>query len=57
MAIKHSIIMICYNQEQYIRQALDSVLCEQIKPYEIIIGDDFSTDGTRKILREYKDQC
>lgn len=56
MGIKHSIIMICYNQEQYIRQALDSVLCEQIKPYEIIIGDDFSTDGTRKILQEYKDQ-
>ena len=56
MEIKHSIIMICYNQEQYVRQALDSVLCEQVKPYEIIIGDDFSTDGTRSILQEYKEQ-
>lgn len=56
MQIKHSIIMICYNQEQYISTALDSVLCEQVKPYEIIIGDDFSTDGTRAILQEYKDQ-
>lgn len=48
--------MICYNQEKYIRQALDSVLCEQVKPHEIIIGDDFSTDGTRVILQEYKKQ-
>jgi len=54
MEIKHSIIMICYNHEQYIRTALDSVLCEQIKPYEIIIGDDFSTDQTREIIEEYR---
>jgi glycosyltransferase involved in cell wall biosynthesis len=46
--------MICYNQEKYIRTALDSVLCERIKPYEIIIGDDASTDGTRRILEEYR---
>ena len=54
MTIKNSIIMICYNQEGYIKEALDSVLCEKVKPYEIIIGDDFSTDDTRKILTEYK---
>jgi len=54
MIIKHSIIVICYNQENYIRKALDSVLCEQVKPYEIIIGDDCSTDGTIEILKEYK---
>ncbi len=52
--VKHSIIMICYNQEAYIKIALDSVLSEQVKPYEIIIGDDFSTDGTRAILEEYR---
>lgn len=54
MSVKHSIVMICYNQEQYIRAALDSVLCEETKPYEIIIGDDCSTDGTRTILEEYR---
>ena len=54
MQVKHSIVMICYNQEQYIKTALDSVLCEQVKPYEIIIGDDYSTDGTRAILEGYK---
>ncbi|MEA9568020.1 glycosyltransferase family 2 protein [Polynucleobacter sp. AP-Nickl1-40-C4] len=56
MEIKHTILVICYNQEKFIRQALDSVLCEQIKPHEIIIGDDFSTDGTRRILKDYKDK-
>ncbi|MDH3326303.1 MAG: glycosyltransferase [Gammaproteobacteria bacterium] len=54
MLVKHSIIMICYNQEKYIRTALDSILNEQVKPYEIIIGDDFSTDKTREILKEYQ---
>ena len=54
MSVRHSIVMICYNQEQYIQTALDSVLCERVKPYEIIIGDDASTDGTRGILDEYK---
>lgn len=46
--------MICYNQENYIRTALDSLLCEKVKPYEIIVGDDYSTDKTRQILEEYR---
>lgn len=54
--IKHTILVICYNQERYIRQSLDSVLLEDIKPYEIIIGDDCSTDGTREVLRQYKEK-
>jgi len=48
--------MIAYNQEKYIRAALDSLLAEQEKPYEIVIGDDLSTDGTRRILKEYQKQ-
>lgn len=51
---KHSFLVITYNQEAYIREALDSVLLEEPKPMEIIIGDDASTDGTRHILKEYK---
>lgn len=54
--IRHTILMICYNQEIFIRRALDSLLSEQVKPYEIIIGDDFSSDQTRNILREYKER-
>ena len=54
--IHHTILMICYNQEEFVGQALDSLLCEEVKPYEIIIGDDFSTDRTREILSEYKER-
>lgn len=50
-----SVLMLTYNHGKYIRQALDSVLCQQIKySYEIVVGDDNSTDETREILLEYK---
>ena len=52
--IKISILMICYNQEQYIAEALDSALNQSRLPYEIIISDDFSTDNTWPIILEYQ---
>lgn len=52
---KLSVLMITYNQEKYIAQALDSVLMQEVHfDYEIVIGEDCSTDGTRKILLEYQ---
>lgn len=53
--IEISVLMLAYNHERYIRQAIDSILSQNIHvPYEIIIHDDVSTDGTRQILYEYK---
>lgn len=50
-----SVIMLTYNHEKYIRQAIDSVLMQKVDfDYEILIGDDASTDGTVRILQEYK---
>ena len=49
-----SVWMITYNHEPYIREALDSVLSQRTSfPFEIVVGDDASTDGTRRILEEY----
>lgn len=49
-----SVAMITYNQENYIRQALESILMQRGRfDLEIIIGDDASTDSTQDILREY----
>lgn len=49
-----SVGILTYNQEKYIRQCLDSVLMQVVKfDYEIVVGDDASTDGTQNILREY----
>lgn len=54
MDIILSICMITYNQEQYLAQTLDSIINQNHKyKYEIIIGDDCSKDGTRKIIEEY----
>lgn len=50
-----SVLLLVYNHKKYIAKALDSVLeqCTQFS-YEIIVHDDFSTDGTREILLDYK---
>ena len=49
-----SICCITYNQEPYIRDALDGFLGQKTSfPYEVLIHDDASTDGTAEIIREY----
>ncbi len=50
-----SIVCDTYNQAPYIRRALDSFLSQQTDfPFEIIVHDDASTDGTADILRSYE---
>lgn len=50
-----SICCITYNQEKYIKEALDSFLMQKTNfKYEIIIRDDASTDNTAKIIKEYE---
>lgn len=52
---KVSVHMLAYQHASYIRQALDSILMQKVDfRYEIVIGDDCSTDGTQDILKEYK---
>jgi glycosyltransferase involved in cell wall biosynthesis len=49
-----SVALITYNHEKYIRQALDSILMQITDfDFEIIIGDDHSTDSTPDICKEY----
>ncbi|MBE3141066.1 MAG: glycosyltransferase, partial [Thermoplasmata archaeon] len=51
---KVSVLMITYNQEQYIGQAIESVLAQRVNfAYELVIGEDCSTDGTREICGTY----
>lgn len=50
-----SVCFITYNHEKFIRQALDSVLTQQTDfPFEVVIGEDCSTDRTREIVFEYQ---
>lgn len=49
-----SIVVVTYNHEKYIRQALDSVVMQIMDfKYEILIGDDASKDTTPMIIEEY----
>lgn len=50
-----SVIVTTYGHENYIKQALDSILMQKVNfKYEILVGEDCSPDNTRKILEEYK---
>ena len=52
-----SVCVRTHNQERFIREALDSVLCQKTNfQFEIIIGDDDSKDDTVSILKEYQKQ-
>ena len=49
-----SVIMPCYNTEQYVEETLKSVLNQSFKDYDIICLNDGSTDGTLEILKRYQ---
>lgn len=52
--MKLSVSVITYNQAGFIRQALESVLAQRTSfDFEVVVGDDASTDGTREIVLEY----
>jgi glycosyltransferase involved in cell wall biosynthesis len=51
---KVTVCVITYNQERYIRECLQSLVTQQTDfDFEVIVGDDCSTDGTRAIVLEF----
>lgn len=48
-----SIIMNCYNGEEYLREAIDSVYAQNYTNWEIIFWDNASIDNTQKIATSY----
>lgn len=49
-----TIIVPVYNAEQYLRQAIESVLAQSNGDWEMILVDDGSTDSSNKICKEYQ---
>lgn len=50
-----SIVMSAYNAEEYVGEAIDSIIRQSFPDYECIIVNDGSTDGTKGIVRSYND--
>ncbi len=50
-----TVLLICYNQEKYIAQAMESILMQQFDgDLNLLIADDASTDRTLEIIRSYE---
>lgn len=47
-----SVVLMAYNQERFVREAIQSALNQTYTPLEIIISDDASTDSTWEIIQE-----
>ena len=50
-----SIIMCAYNAEAFLREAVDSILAQTLRDFELIVIDDASSDRTPELLAEYSD--
>lgn len=52
-----SVLVVTYNHARFVRQALDSALAQRLsEPFEILVSEDCSTDGTREIVEEYAER-
>lgn len=56
MKPKVSVIMSVYNSEDYVRAAVESVLNQDYRDFELLIVDDGSTDSSVRILKRYRDE-
>jgi glycosyltransferase involved in cell wall biosynthesis len=51
-----SILLASYNGEKYIKQSIDSIINQTFKKWELLIGFNGTTDKTKDIVDQYKDE-
>jgi glycosyltransferase involved in cell wall biosynthesis len=51
--LRFSIVIACYNQEGFVREAVESALCQEHPGKEVIVVDDGSRDGTGDVLNTF----
>ena len=51
-----SIIMNCYNGQDFLRESINSVINQTYKKWELIFYDNCSTDRSVQIVKKYKDK-
>ena len=47
-----TLALFAYNQERYVRQAVEGALAQDYSPLQIILSDDHSSDGTFQVMQE-----
>lgn len=47
-----TLALVAYNQERFVGEAIASLLAQDYSPLEIILSDDFSTDGTFEVIQQ-----
>jgi glycosyltransferase involved in cell wall biosynthesis len=52
---KYSVIVLCYNQEQFIAELMSSLLRQKYQDVEFIVSDDCSTDNSWEIIDAFND--
>ncbi len=50
-----TVLMAVYNGETYLKEAIDSIVCQTFSDFEFLIIDDASTDRTREVIASYND--
>lgn len=53
---KISVLLPVYNGQQYLKEAVDSILAQTFTDFELILLDDCSTDATEQIIRTFTDE-
>jgi glycosyltransferase involved in cell wall biosynthesis len=48
-----SVYITSYNQKKYLVEAIESVLNQTLRPFQIVVVDDCSTDGSQELIRGY----
>lgn len=48
-----TVICLCYNQEAYVVESLNSIISQSYSSIELIIADDCSTDNSKKVIEEW----
>ncbi|HEX3969464.1 MAG TPA: glycosyltransferase family A protein [Edaphobacter sp.] len=56
MRTKVTVVIPAYNAELYLGETIASVLAQTVQPYEVIVVDDGSKDGTESVVRSFGDR-